>query len=68
LEYDSTDVTAMFGGAYKASPTIVERTRVVAGARSPLSCPTARFAGSQNGGADFRSILMVMKCLCDVCA
>ncbi len=54
LEYDSTDATALLGGAYKASPTIVERGNRNVWQAATFEVPDARLAGSQNGGADFR--------------
>jgi hypothetical protein len=54
LHYDSTDAGAILGGAYKSHATVVAcgntgRWRSVA-----FTLPDARFAGSQNGNADFR--------------
>ncbi len=54
MEYDSTDVTATLGGAYKASPTVVERHGGNRWHTVTFAVPDARFAGSENGGADFR--------------
>lgn len=54
LEYDSTDASAMLGGAYKAHPTIVERSRTGQWRTVAFDVADARFAGSQNAGADLR--------------
>lgn len=54
LQYDSTDTTAIGGGAYKTHPTTVQIGNTGQWRSAAFSVPDARFAGSQNGNADFR--------------
>ncbi|MHB8862601.1 MAG: GxGYxYP domain-containing protein [Pirellulaceae bacterium] len=54
LEYDSTDSAAALGGAYKIHDAVVWRGNTGTWQTTSFSIPDARFAGSQNGGADFR--------------
>ncbi len=54
LEYDSTDASAPQGGAYKSHAQIVERRDSGVWRKAVWRVGDARFAGSQNGGADFR--------------
>ena len=54
LQYDSTDTTATLGGAYKSHATVVDCGNTGDWRSVAFAVPDARFAGSQNGGADFR--------------
>ena len=54
LQYDSTDTTATLGGAYKSHATVVDCGNSGDWRSVAFTVPDARFAGSQNGGADFR--------------
>jgi hypothetical protein len=54
LQYDSTDAAATLGGAYKSHATVVAGGNTGRWRNAAFTVPDARFAGSQNGGADFR--------------
>jgi hypothetical protein len=55
LHYDSHDPGATLGGAYKtAAPGLVRLGGTNAWKTATFRLPDARFAGLQNGGADFR--------------
>ena len=54
LEYDSTDSTAPIAGAYKPHPQRLKRTNSGEWRTARFRLDDARFAGSQNGMADFR--------------
>ena len=54
LEYDSTDTSAALGGAYKIHGTMIQRGNSGKWRTALFPLSDARFAGSQNSGADFR--------------
>lgn len=54
LQYDSADPAAPVNGAYKGHPQVVTRTGSGEWRRAAFRLEDPRFAGSQNGGADFR--------------
>jgi hypothetical protein len=54
LDYDSTDVRAPVGGAYKRHPDVVRRTGKAQWQSARFRVSDARFRGSQNDQADFR--------------
>jgi hypothetical protein len=54
LEYDSTDIRAAFGGAYKTHPQKIRRTGSAQWRTARFRATDAGFGGSQNDGADFR--------------
>ena len=54
LEYDSSDVQAAVGGAYKTHPNTVHRTNTAQWRSARFQVNDALFAGRQNAGADFR--------------
>jgi hypothetical protein len=54
FEYDSTDVDAPLGGAYKKHPDTVHRADTGRGQVARFGVNDANFAGRQNGRADFR--------------
>lgn len=54
VEYDAADAAAPHGGAYKSHPKTITRENTGQWRTASLALPDARFAGSQNGGADFR--------------
>jgi hypothetical protein len=54
LEYDSTDVRAPFGGAYKGHPQVLRRTNNGQWQQWRFRVSDAGFGSSQNGGADLR--------------
>jgi hypothetical protein len=54
LQYDSTDTAATLGGAYKSHATVVNCGNSGNWRSVTFPVSDARFAGSQNGGADFR--------------
>lgn len=54
LDYDSTDVRAPFGGAYKTYPERVHRTNSRQWKLARFYVNDARFGHGENGGADFR--------------
>jgi hypothetical protein len=58
LEYDSTDASAAFGGAYKSHPQVVRAERTGAWRKAAFRVADARFQGAQNGAADFRFYYM----------
>lgn len=56
LEYDSTDATAPFSGAYKPHPQVVTTHATGAAATAVFHLADPRFRGAQNGMADFRFV------------
>jgi hypothetical protein len=54
MEYDSSDIRAPLGGAYKMHPLIVRRTNKSQWQNARFRLTDAGFGSSQNGGADFR--------------
>jgi len=54
LEYDSSDIRAPLGGAYKKHPLTVRRTNDSRWQLARFRVNDAGFGGLQNGGADFR--------------
>ena len=54
LDYDSTDVRAPVGGAYKSHPLIMRRANTIRWQTARFRITDARFRGSQNAQADFR--------------
>ena len=54
MTYDSTDIRAGFGGAYKAHPRKIRRTGSAQWRTARWRVADAGFGGSQNDGADFR--------------
>ncbi|MCY2990490.1 MAG: GxGYxYP family putative glycoside hydrolase [Planctomycetota bacterium] len=54
LQYDSTDTAATLSGAYKSHATVVDCGNTDGWRSVAFTVPDARFAGSQNGDADFR--------------
>jgi hypothetical protein len=54
LEYDSTDARAPHQGAYTPHRRTLTRAGTTEWRTATFSIPNARFAGSQNAGADFR--------------
>ncbi len=54
LQYDSTDASATLGGAYKSHADVVQRGNTKQWQHVAFPVTDARFAGSQNSGADFR--------------
>jgi hypothetical protein len=54
LEYDSSDASAPYAGAYKAHPLAPPRTNSGQWRTAAFELRDPRFAGSQNGQADFR--------------
>ncbi len=54
LQYDSTDTAATLGGAYKSHATVVNCGNSGNWRSVTFPVSDARFAGSQNGSADFR--------------
>lgn len=54
LEYDSTDDKAALTGAYKSHPNVPKRTGTGVWIKAQFPIPDAKFAGRQNGEADFR--------------
>jgi hypothetical protein len=54
LEYDSTDASQAFNGAYKTNPAKARRGGSGRWKVASFEIPDARFAGSQNMHADFR--------------
>lgn len=54
LEYDSRDAAAAHSGIYKSHPQAPRRTDSGAWRTATFAVSDARFAGSQNGEADFR--------------
>ncbi len=54
LDYDSTDVGAPVGGAYKSHPFVVRRANTGRWQTARFHITDARFRGSQNVQADFR--------------
>ena len=54
LEYDSLDPRATQEGAYCSHPQVVERGGAGTWRKATWRIENARFAGRQNGGADFR--------------
>ncbi len=54
LDYDSSDKSAAHHGAYKAHPRIIKGQGSRKWRTAVFAVADARFAGSQNGSADFR--------------
>jgi len=54
LEYDSTDIRATLGGAYKSYPNHLRRTNTGKWQVAHFYVKDAGFGGSENDGADFR--------------
>lgn len=54
LHYDSADDTAPFSGAYTEAPVSVPLQGTGHWQTGRIPAPAARFAGLENGGADFR--------------
>jgi hypothetical protein len=54
LDYDSNDLRAPIGGAYKAHPLIVSRSNSTRWKTARFHIADARFRGSQNAQSDFR--------------
>ena len=54
LEYDSSDTAATLSGAYKAHPQAIRGQGSGVWRAAAFRVTDARFAGSQNGRADFR--------------
>lgn len=54
LEYDSTDIQAPLGGAYKKHPSVIRRGNRAQWQLGRFRVTDAGFGGSQNGGTDFR--------------
>jgi hypothetical protein len=54
LDYDSTDVRAPVGGAYKRHPHILHRSNTLQWQQARFQLADGRFLHSQNNGADFR--------------
>ena len=54
LEYDSTDIRATLGGAYKRHPSVIRRTNLAQWQLARFRVTDAGFGGSQNNRSDFR--------------
>ncbi len=54
LQYDGSDTSAPFQGAYTSSPQVFALSGSGTWRTAVLSLPAARLRNSQNGGADFR--------------
>jgi hypothetical protein len=54
LDYDSTDVRAPLGGAYKRHPVIIHRSNKGGWQKARFQVNDGYFGSAQNGGADFR--------------
>jgi hypothetical protein len=54
LEYDSTDIRATLGGAYKSYPYLLRRANTGRWQKARFLVNDAGFGGLQNMGADFR--------------
>lgn len=54
LEYDSADIQAPLGGAYKKHPLSAQRRNTGQWQQAGFRTADAGFGGLQNGGADFR--------------
>src|SRR5215471_10647463 len=54
LEYDSIDIRATLGGAYKSYPYVLRRANTGRWQKARFLVNDAGFGGSQNMGADFR--------------
>jgi len=54
MEYDSTDVRAPLGGAYKTHPQAIRRLNRAQWQTARFRMTDAGFGSSQNGGSDFR--------------
>lgn len=54
MDYDSTDIQATLGGAYKKHPYTIHRTNKAQWQQASFRVNDAGFGGSQNGHADFR--------------
>jgi hypothetical protein len=58
VEFDGSDPSAPFSGAYTRSPNVVTMTNSRIWKNARFTLPAARLANSQNGHADLRLVAM----------